>query len=141
MLSQRGQNAVVSLSNALVHVLPCYTVSADLTTCGKIRHQVESVFIEGHTDIDGDDLLNWNLSFQRSLSTYQYLQKSNPALTTLRNKDGQVIVSLSGYGKQRPLNENLTVEEKGRNRRIDIRFIMSTPKSREIRDETVGGKT
>ncbi|MBF0627991.1 MAG: OmpA family protein [Magnetococcales bacterium] len=139
ILSQRGQNAVIALSNALIHVLPCYTVSADAEKCGKIRHQVESVFIEGHTDIDGDDLLNWNLSFQRSLSTYQYLQRSNPQLAALKNKDGQVLMSLSGYGKQRPLNGNASEEEKSRNRRIDIRFIMSTPKSHEIRDESVSG--
>ncbi|MBF0270721.1 MAG: OmpA family protein [Magnetococcales bacterium] len=133
-LSVRGQNAVVSLSKALFRVLPCYTDSAT-PACGKIRHQVESVFVEGHTDTDGEDNLNWNLSFQRSLSTFEFLQKASPALVALKNRDGQIIISLSGYGKQRPLNANSTPEEKAQNRRIDIRFIMSPPKAIELRGE------
>jgi len=137
ILSQRGQDAVATLSKALTHVLPCYTATAG-PECGTNKHQVESVFVEGHTDTDGDDTLNWNLSFQRSLSTYQFLQGANSELASLKNRNGQVILSLSGYGKQRPLNSNRTPEEKAQNRRIDIRFIMSTPKAVDLQAEGIG---
>ncbi|CAK0774501.1 hypothetical protein CCP3SC1AL1_730003 [Gammaproteobacteria bacterium] len=132
MLSVRGQNAVIALSKALYRVLPCYTAAAT-PECGKNRHQVESIFIEGHTDTDGDETLNWNLSFQRSLSTFQFLQKASPGLVMLKNRDRQIIISLSGYGKQRPINADSTIGEKAQNRRIDIRFIMSTPNLKELR--------
>ncbi len=129
-LTARGQDAVVTLAKALSVVLPCYTESGARTAvgCGNIRHQVESVFIEGHTDSDGDDTLNWNLSFQRSLVTYQFIAKANPELAALRNHNDQAIISLSGYGKQRPVKPNDTDDNKRQNRRIDIRFIMSTPR-------------
>ncbi|MEO5333359.1 MAG: OmpA family protein [Magnetococcus sp. YQC-5] len=138
-LSARGQNAVVSLSKALYRVVSCYT-DAPAPTCGKIHHQIESVFIEGHTDSDGDDTFNWNLSFQRSLSTFEFLQKTTPALLAMKNREAQSLISLSGYGKQRPLNSNATPEEKAQNRRIDIRFIMSSPKAIELRNEAATGR-
>lgn len=138
-LSPRGQNAVVSLSKALYRVVSCYTDAAT-PACGKIQHQIESVFIEGHTDSDGDDNFNWNLSFQRSLSTFEFLQKTTPALLTMKNRVGQIIISLSGYGKQRPLNSNATPEEKAQNRRIDIRFIMSSPRAIELRNEAAASR-
>ena len=135
-LSTSGQEAVVTLSNALSHVLPCYTASRQQGDgCEKIRHQVEAVFIEGHTDNDGEDTLNWNLSFQRSLVTYQFMVRENPKLATLKNHSNLPIISLSGYGEQRPVIGNNTDEQKRQNRRIDVRFIMSTPRVVDLRDD------
>lgn len=135
VLSACGQEAVVSLSKALFFVLPCYTASAaeHRDGCGNVRHQVESVFVEGHTDSDGDDTLNWNLSFQRSLATYQFMVGANPELATLMNHSRQAIISLAGYGKQRPVKANDNDDNKRQNRRIDIRFIMSTPRAIDLR--------
>ncbi|CAK0763189.1 hypothetical protein CCP4SC76_380003 [Gammaproteobacteria bacterium] len=138
ILSLGGRDAVATLSKSLFLVLPCYATSSQRKNgCGKIRHQVESVFIEGHTDSDGDDTLNWNLSFQRSLVTYQFMIGTNPELAALRNHSGQAIISLSGYGKQRPVKANDTDDNKRQNRRIDVRFIMSTPKIVDLREDSL----
>ena len=64
----RGREAIVVLGRSLGTVLPCYANIPGKTrpiTCPDTPHSVEAIFVEGHTDSDGDDALNWNLSVQR----------------------------------------------------------------------------
>lgn len=134
-LSGRGREAIVVLGRSLSAVLPCFAFipgESRPKLCSDTPHSVEAIFVEGHTDSDGDDALNWNLSVQRGLNTYQAMVDGNPALAQLRNTKGQAILSVSGYGKQRPVRPNDTVENKRQNRRIDLRFIMTTPKGKLV---------
>jgi outer membrane protein OmpA-like peptidoglycan-associated protein len=136
-LTGPGRDAIVVLGRSLDTVLHCYASIPGETrpnTCPDTPHTVEAIFVEGHTDSDGEDALNWNLSVQRGLNTYQAMVDNNPKLAQLHNTKAQAILSVSGYGKQRPVQPNDTVENKRQNRRIDLRFIMTTPKAKSVKD-------
>ena len=134
-LSPTGQAAVASLAHAFGVVLPCYAIIPGTTRpryCSEEQHSIEAIFIEGHTDSDGSPALNWNLSVQRALGTYQALISSDADLGNLKNKRNQAILSVSGYGRERPVQPNDTDDDKRQNRRIDVRFIMLTPRPQEM---------
>jgi len=135
-LLPRGKESIGILGQSLYNNLLCYTSYAPdriARPCPEALHSVEAVLIEGHTDSDGSDLANWNLSIQRSFTAYQFMIESNPALTGLANKNNEAILSISGYGSQRPVELNNTEDNKRNNRRVDIRIIMVPPKSSGMR--------
>jgi len=136
-LTGRGREAIVVLARSLGAVLPCFASLPGETrpnTCPDTPHSVEAIFVEGHTDSDGDDALNWNLSVQRGLNTYHAMVDGTPTISRFCNTKNQAILSVSGYGKQRPVRPNDTIENKRQNRRIDLRFIMTTPKGKSVED-------
>ena len=47
----------------------------------------------------------------------------------IKSKPGQAILSVSGYGDARLVNEGKSKIARAENRRIDLRFIMMTPRS------------
>jgi flagellar motor protein MotB len=135
-LLPRGKESIGILGQSLYNNLICYTSYIPERTarsCPEMVHSVEAVLIEGHTDSDGSDLANWNLSIQRSFTAYQFMIESNPALVGLANKNNEAILSISGYGSQRPVEPNNTEDNKRNNRRVDIRIIMVPPKSTGMR--------
>ena len=134
-LSDAGRVAVGHLADALDAVLPCY---ASLTgrraeapsNCprglGTDGLRLEAVFVEGHTDSDGSQDYNWNLSAQRAINTYRELEFASDSTTELRNDNGQYLFSVAGYGENRRVVVNeYTDAEKKQNRRIDLRFVMN----------------
>jgi outer membrane protein OmpA-like peptidoglycan-associated protein len=134
-LTGRGREAVIVLGHSLGAILPCYTTGpgeGHPSSCPDTPHSIEAIFIEGHTDGDGDDALNWNLSVQRALNTYHAVVSGTPKLAMLQNTRAQAVLSISGYGKQRPVKANDTADNKRQNRRIDLRFIMTTPKAWQV---------
>lgn len=139
-LKPSGRVAVQHLATALSEVLPCYTESLQAAGsrpahCPATPHRVESLFIEGHTDTDplsGRGLMrdNWDLSVVRATNTYRALAGDSPELAGLcvRKRDRcEPVLSVSGYGPQRPLDPGASEEQKRRNRRIDLRIIMTAP--------------
>ena len=56
---------------------------------------------------------------------------STPQLRRLFNSRGEQLIGVSGYGENRPLPNILQEDEIGKrkNRRIDLRFLMATPRS------------
>ena len=71
-----------------------------------------TVVIEGHTDAQGVNQKNVDLSQARADAIYQYLM-ANLGINT--NK-----ISAIGYGATKPITNNTTEEGKARNRRIEI---------------------
>ncbi len=137
-LTPQGMDALQKLALSLDRTLQCYTYLPGRERsdeCPITSHSIESIFVEGHTDSDGDADLNWRLSMDRALHTYQSVTKVQPILGQLQNRDGQPVLSVSGYGKQRPAFSNDTEEQKKLNRRIDLRFIMAPPKARQLQKE------
>ena len=135
-LLPRGEEAVTILAQSLYNNLLCYTSqpgNLHEKDCPHTPHSVEAVLIEGHTDSDGNDVANWNLSVKRSFNTYQFLLAVNPNLSRLTNRNGQTIFSISGYGKQRPIRPNDSDENKHKNRRVDLRLIMVPPTATDLR--------
>lgn len=122
-----GQIGVV-----LLDVLPCYAADAGADCDERTRGKLEAVFIEGHTDNvplqpGGRFRNNLDLSAQRAMYTFELLKTREPGLADLRNKLGQPLFSVSGYGEGRPVIEHPAPTDEPRNRRIDLRFIMAPP--------------
>lgn len=130
----------------LTDEMKCYTLgesSEILSDCNPNASIIEAVQIEGHTDADGTQLSNLELSTKRATSTYQVMVIHRPGLEGYYNANylldevtaveapGQQVLSVSGYGETRPVAQGDTVAAKRSNRRIDIRFIMTTPKNVE----------
>jgi ribosomal protein L24 len=78
---------------------------------------------------------NDRLSTARALTVFAELRRVQPALDLLRNNDGQPLLGVSGYGERRPLPDALGASETdfAQNRRIDLRFILSSRTSDEVR--------
>lgn len=97
----------------------------------RYKDEVETVFIEGHTDnipINTPRFpSNWELSTQRAINTWRAMQAVCPELKDLTNREGQKLFSCSGYADTRPAESNETEEGRRRNRRIDLRITMVPP--------------
>ena len=106
-------------------------ILADALQSDAFAGTVETIFIEGHTDdvpISSPDFpSNWELSTKRAIHTWRLMAAGCPTLNQLKNKNGQPIVSCSGYAETRPIASNADAEGRRANRRIDIRFTMMPP--------------
>ena len=141
-LAERVSHAV---GDALAQTLPCYTISPSLDTeisCEGAVAAIETIQIEGHTDDVGlsaelqerEKMLdNYDLSARRGAETLRVMTRNRPELDRFFNLRGQPVLSFAGYGKTRPINQEKTEEARAQNRRIDIRFILQTPRNlREV---------
>ena len=70
--------------------------------------------IEGHTDNVGDKIALKKLSNDRALSIKRYLVKQG--ISPAR-------IDTYGYGDTKPLNDNITEEDKRINRRVEVRIL------------------
>ena len=124
------------IAKVLLTILPQYTAtpSRDNRSNIRIKGKLESVFVEGHTDnmpinISRSKYLdNWELSTERAIYTYKQLIKMQPGLDTLINLKKQPVFSVSGYGEGRPICIHKEPTLEPLNRRIDLRFVMTSPK-------------
>jgi outer membrane protein OmpA-like peptidoglycan-associated protein len=69
------------------------------------------VHIEGHTDNEGTDKRNQNLSDRRARAVKHYLEKKGIAVNRMTYK---------GYGSTKPLASNATPEGMAQNRRVEM---------------------
>lgn len=135
-LTAERARVVERIAERLDTLLPCYTLGARTrwdATCNPGLAVIEAVQIEGHTDDVGGDLSNLELSALRGSATYGAMTEQVPGLLDHLNMAGQAVLSVAGYGKNRPVTSNDTLEGRAVNRRIDLRFIMFSPgRSEEI---------
>ena len=152
-LSPSGVMAVRTVAGEMAKVLPCYTFNAPRAGCRATPHRIDAIFVEGHTDIDriapGSRWKdNIDLSAMRATNVYRDLITASPLLKQLENQppsegDPVPILSVSGYGENRPVDKAFTEIAKAKNRRIDLRFLMATPATPEsapLRDVLVKGR-
>lgn len=144
-LSPQGRQAVDIVADELAVVLPCCTdhIDGDPTCRGKAvaANKIDAIFIEGHTDSDplsGGGVLRdtMDLSALRATNTFCQLTDTHPELEQLVNSSGRQpvpILGVAGYGERRAILDAAgTIDQiKAQNRRIDLRFLMVTPKSAE----------
>lgn len=133
-LPDRARQNVAKIAGVLDVVLPryarCRSIDDRVSCSGATGSSVETVFIEGHTDVTGvrepgeRDRRNWQLSTERAVNTYREIIAQAPALRALRNSRREEIVSVSGYSSTRPIDPADTRESWAKNRRIDLRFVM-----------------
>lgn len=89
------------------------------TTLKKLERElaVNEFYIElhGHTDSDGDDLLNIKLSQARARAVQEYLTgRSSAVFPTER------FTQVTGHGEDEPVSDNDTSGGKARNRRVEV---------------------
>jgi OOP family OmpA-OmpF porin len=70
--------------------------------------------ISGHTDSDGDDAKNLELSKQRAQAVKDYLVAKGIAA---------VRISAIGLGETKPVGDNATVAGKAKNRRTEVKVL------------------
>ena len=149
-----GREVIKILAEVLSKELPCFTLGPKTEInlkCNPNTSIVETVQIEGHTDnipisqstinrgIIKDNL---QLSTMRAAETFRIVIKNNPNILeffnannifnddfNIKDKPGQSVLSVSGYGDARPIEFENTIEARSANRRIDLRFIMMTPRN------------
>lgn len=132
---RKGKKAITILSQRLALLLNCETTTI-VTLCKDKLPKIEAIFIEGHSDeqalkgrVKKRFSTNLNLSAQRAINTYKVMEKR---VIKLKNRQGKHLFSISGYGAKRPVEakpvsyHNLS-HWYHKNRRIDVRFIMSKP--------------
>ena len=86
-----------------------------LDSVGLVLNEFDKTLIdvEGHTDSDGTDQYNQQLSLQRANSVGTYLQT--------HGVNGQRIVTF-GAGEARPIASNSTADGKQQNRRVELKL-------------------
>lgn len=129
-LSTRSRGKIEQIADMIDAALPCYTLGPRATydpECNASYAVIEALQIEGHTDSIGTAPSNVNLSSRRAAATYEAMIIHEPLLSAHQNLLGQPVLSVAGYGEDRPVTENESAEGKSANRRIDLRFIMLRP--------------
>ncbi|MCA0907731.1 OmpA family protein [Ruegeria marisrubri] len=148
-LARDKAEIVSKLAERLDEILPCFTVgdaSRFDEACNPAFALVEAVQIEGHTDNRGTDQVNRSLSAARANSTFFAMTGAAPGVMQHLNLKRQPVLSVAAYGPDRPVTTNDTPEGRATNRRIDLRFIMVTPRDtggiEVIREalQSVGGR-
>ena len=143
-LNKKQLSRLNTVANTLSEILPCYS-NKQYNYCKKEnKGKIDSIFIEGHTDnvpITGRLALkfkdNWVLSAHRAMYIYRELILQQPILSQIYNTNNQPIISVSGYGDGRPVPGHKHKKHKAdpKNRRIDIRFIMTPPSIKNTQKE------
>ncbi|CAA0081059.1 Uncharacterised protein [Zhongshania aliphaticivorans] len=112
--------------------------------------QLDTVFVEGHTDeLHCPKRLcplgNWGLSANRAISVWRFWDEGladEKKLDQLENHIGDKLFSVSGYAETRPEESTVgippTRESRAKNRRIDVRFTIRRPNLTEFEDMKAG---
>jgi flagellar motor protein MotB len=141
---QAAQEALKKVSDALASVLPCYVATDARAGCeARDRATLEGVLIEGHSDrqpyrepgrtLSAEESRDRNdrLSVERALTVFKEIQQ-NKALDEIRNVNGLRVLAVSAYGDRRPVANRDSEEDYQKNRRIDLRFLLSARTSEEL---------
>lgn len=139
-LTEKGREAILKMSDHLGRLLNCNDNIIE-NICEGNKLKVHTIFFEGHSDprkLFGRTKkkfhTNLNLSVQRSMNAYQNMHQK---IRDLKNKQGQHLFSVSGYGASRPLerprdfillNSDKQEDWYRQDRRLVLRFMMSVPK-------------
>ena len=94
-----------------------------------LKYEDTNILIEGHTDSDGTESHNLELSERRARSVSAYLAMHEVASAR---------VSMVGYGELQPVADNATAEGKQANRRVEI-AIMANDKLKKAAENKVEG--
>ncbi|WP_342375581.1 Ig-like domain-containing protein [Myxococcus stipitatus] len=76
--------------------------------------QVELLRVEGHTDSDGNDAANLDLSRRRAANVREFLVKEGIAAARLESQ---------GYGEAKPVDTNKTAKGRENNRRVEFTIL------------------
>lgn len=99
---------------------------AELDRIGNLLAKWNQLFIEigGHTDSQGTDEHNLQLSADRAKAVLQYLLDHFPSLD-------EVQLTTNGYGETQSIADNSTIAGRGENRRVEFRILSDNELRRE----------
>jgi outer membrane protein OmpA-like peptidoglycan-associated protein len=80
----------------------------------KAHPEIKKVQIEGHTDSQGDDAFNLDLSKRRAASVVSYLVNHGVSADRLGSE---------GFGETKPIADNKTKAGREKNRRVELRIV------------------
>lgn len=141
-LSPTGKKTLQNLADILTKILPCYVwhpPDFQGQKCDRPTPVIEALFVEGHTDnvplvgVAGGPKDNYDLSALRATTAFRELVSAKPVLTQfLTDENGSPVLSVSGYGPDRPSVPSGLNKSEPKNRRIEFRMIMQTPVSKQL---------
>lgn len=105
----------INFKTARADLLPGSHTALDKIAMTAKKYPNLKLRVEGHTDSQGDDTYNLNLSQKRADAVRNYL------LSTGVSAD-QVVAA--GFGKTRPIASNDTAEGRTQNRRVEFMFFL-----------------
>ena len=103
----------VTFATASTTISPSFRAALDGVADSLQKYPNSLVDVMGHTDSDGSDAYNLDLSKRRAESVKGYL--------VMRGVSGARIATI-GYGEQYPKADNTTAQGKALNRRVEIRI-------------------
>lgn len=128
------------VAETLAEVLPCFLAAhrercnRDIVDLDTVRYAalLDAVLIEGHTDavpiaqaLRSRYPSNMQLAGARASEILRLMTEHALLLDSLRNDNGLLVLSISGYGERRLVDP---AQPAGAvNRRIDLRFLMQPP--------------
>lgn len=135
-----GRATILQLGRVMADVLPCYsyTPRAGAQRCPPIDEasRLSAVYIEGHTDVEPFQAPgarfrdNWDLSAGRAISAFRIIGDQFETLRSLRSKEGDPLLGVSGYADTRAADRAVTdrrsLDVMDKDRRIEVRVIMAT---------------
>ncbi len=89
--------------------------------------EIPMIFVEGHTDSDGNDNYNLQLSDRRAKSVMRYLIE--------RGKVDPTRLKAKGFGEANPIDSNATEQGKQNNRRVEFRIVDKDGESKDMSGE------
>jgi outer membrane protein OmpA-like peptidoglycan-associated protein len=92
------------------------------------KYEDTNILLEGHTDSDGSEEYNLQLSRSRANSVANYLQSLNVDPTRF---------TIMGYGESQPIASNETVEGKQMNRRVEV-AIFANEELKKVAEKEAG---
>lgn len=141
VLKESAVEQLGETSKKLAEVLRCF-VANQMTklNCKQnpYGHQIETIFIEGHTDSRPMNRSGGNikLSLDRAISVNAALVQGT-SLAEFKNKDEHPVFSYSAYAESRPLIKEDPSD--GRNRRVDLRIVLTyKPADADMQIDAVG---
>lgn len=117
LAKMEDRGLVITLSGSVLFrsdeatLLPAATSKLDEVATALLATKGRSLVVEGHTDADGEESYNLDLSQRRADAVRTYLVG--------RGYDGSLI-SAKGIGEARPIADNTSPEGKANNRRVEI---------------------
>ncbi len=103
------ENVVFDVNSDVI--TPTAAGTLDKVVAAMTRYQRPAVLVGGHTDSDGDDAFNLDLSDRRAKSVSQYIADQGIDINRLRGQ---------GFGETEPVAANDTPENKQQNRRVEF---------------------
>ena len=118
-LYRADQNSVIVLENIFFatnqfELLGKSTSELDHLVVFLRDNPTMKIEISGHTDNQGSDIYNQELSLKRAISVGSYLKQQGVSIERVVEK---------GYGSKKPLNSNDSESNRQKNRRIELKIL------------------